>query len=77
MGCRRRIPSSYGGANVTVGSDVEKVHRRLTEILGNEDKADGWMDAAQDGFYGKSAYELIERGQTDEVLEAIEARALS
>lgn len=77
MGCGGRVPRGDGGANVTVGSDVEKVHRWLTEILGDEDRADSWMDAAHDGFDGKSAYELIERGLTSEVLEAIEALVLS
>lgn len=62
---------------MTVSSDVEKVHRRLTEILGNEDMADGWMDVGQEQWEGKSAYELVERGRTEEVLEHIAHLVLS
>lgn len=55
---------------MTVEHDVEKALGIAESVMG--DQAEQWIDEPQPCWNGRSPYELIENGRTDEVLAALQ-----
>lgn len=56
---------------MTVQHDVERALGIAESVMGEH--ADQWIDEPQECWNGRSPYELIESGRTDEVLAALHA----
>lgn len=59
---------------MTVEHDVEKALGIAEVVMGEQ--AEQWIDEPQECFNGRSPYELIENGRTDEVLAALQGEGV-
>lgn len=59
---------------MTVEHDVEKALGIAEGVMGEQ--AEQWIDEPQECWNGRSPYELIESGRTDEVLAALQGEGI-